>query len=44
MPRLGQHLKPRLAPEPPPVTGARWIPLTQGRFALVDESDYDELL
>jgi HNH endonuclease len=25
---------------PPPVKGARWIPLNHGRFALVDERDY----
>jgi len=30
--------KARTAPEPDPVPGARWIPLTQGKFALVDES------
>ena len=31
----------RLAiPLPPPVPGARWIPLTKGLFAIVDESDY----
>jgi len=26
--------------EPPPIRGARWIPLTKGFFALVDEGDY----
>lgn len=30
-------------PEPPPVDGARWIRLTKGHFALVDEADYDEV-
>lgn len=32
--------KPRMAPSPPPIPGARWIPLTRGAFALVDEADY----
>jgi hypothetical protein len=31
---------PRTTPEPPPVSGARWIPLTRGYFALVDEADF----
>lgn len=26
---------------PPPVVGARWVPLTQGKFALVDEADFE---
>ena len=43
MPRLGQHIKPRTAPEPPPISGARWVPLTQGKFALVDEVDYESI-
>src|SRR5258707_426389 len=30
----------RDATEPAPVIGARWIALTQGKFALVDETDY----
>ncbi len=30
-------------PEPPPVPGARWIPLTQGKFALVDEALHGDL-
>lgn len=30
-------------PEPPPVPGARWIPLTQGKFTLVDEDRFFEL-
>lgn len=28
---------------PPPVSGARWIPLARGKFVLVDEDMYDEL-
>lgn len=32
---------PRLATEPAPVPGARWIALTRGYFALVDESDFE---
>lgn len=43
MPRLGQHLKPRSATAPPAVPGARWLPLTRGRFALLDEADFDRL-
>lgn len=30
-------------PEPSSVHGCRWIPLTQGKFTLVDEARYDEL-
>jgi endogenous inhibitor of DNA gyrase (YacG/DUF329 family) len=29
--------------EPPPVAGARWLPLTRGKFALVDDDLFDEL-
>lgn len=32
---------PRSAPEPPPVNSARWIPLSKGLFALVDEADFE---
>src|SRR3990172_9767619 len=32
--------QPRTTPEPPPVSGARWIPLRRGYFALVDEADF----
>lgn len=31
----GRAPEPRTHPEPPPVEGARWIPLTRGLFALV---------
>lgn len=34
---------PRLHPEPAPVPGARWLRLTRGKFALVDEDLFDEL-
>lgn len=43
MPKTGQHIKPRTLPNPPAIHGARWIPLTKGMFALVDEEDYQEL-
>lgn len=29
---------------PNPVKNARWVPLTQGKFALVDESDYSRVM
>src|SRR3990167_5658255 len=32
--------QPRMHSEPPPVPGARWVPLTRGLFALVDEADF----
>jgi hypothetical protein len=31
-------------PMPPAITGARWIPLTKGKFALVDQVDYDRVI
>lgn len=34
---------PRTAPEPPPVDGARWVPLTKGKFALVDAADFPDV-
>lgn len=33
----------RTGDEPKAIPGARWIPLTQGRWALVDEADHLEL-
>lgn len=33
----------RTYPEPPPVSGARWIPLGHGKFTLVDEEDFERL-
>lgn len=36
-------MKPRTAPPPPPVSGARWIALTQSKFALVDETDFERV-
>lgn len=35
--------KARVAPMPDPVSGAVWIPLTRARWALIDESDGDEV-
>ena len=32
---------PRPTNEPPPVSGCRWLPLTHGMFALVDEGVFD---
>jgi hypothetical protein len=32
-------LAPPVVPEPAPIPGACWIPLSQGKFALVDEGD-----
>lgn len=34
---------PRQHPEPDPVPGARWLRLTRGKFALVDEDLFDQL-
>jgi hypothetical protein len=34
---------PRLFEEPPPVSGAKWIRLTRGKFALVDEDMFSDL-
>ena len=34
---------PRTATPPAPVAGARWIPLTRGAFALVDEADFERV-
>lgn len=33
----------RIAQEPPPIDGCRWIALTQGEFALVDAVDYERV-
>lgn len=33
----------RFAQEPPAVAGCRWIPLTKGVFALVDEEDFGKV-
>lgn len=38
--RTPRGLAARCTPEPTPVPGARWVPLTRGRFALVDEADF----
>jgi hypothetical protein len=34
-------LAPRPTIEPPSIKGARWIPLTQNKWALVDKEDYE---
>lgn len=36
--------KPRSTERPQPVEGAQWIPLTQGAWALVDETDWERVL
>lgn len=41
---MSARVQPRTAPLPPEVPGARWVRLTQGRFALVDEIDYVRVL
>ena len=33
----------RTVTPPPPVDGARWVALTQGKFALVDEADFADV-
>lgn len=40
---MGMPPRPRLAPLPPPVVGARWVALTKSKFALVDASDYERI-
>jgi HNH endonuclease/AP2 domain-containing protein len=37
---LGLPAREAPAAEPPAVPGARWIPLSQGKFALIDEADF----
>ncbi len=34
----------RLVPEPDPVENCQWIPLTQGKFALIDKEDTDKVV
>ena len=38
-----RNVKARTIMEPAPVDGARWLALTRGQFALVDEEDFDWL-
>ncbi len=39
--RLAERMATKL---PPPVRGARWVPLTKGKFALVDVADYERVV
>lgn len=34
------NIKPRSATCPPKISGTQWIPLTRGKFAIVDETDH----
>lgn len=49
VPRRNKHAgtsmggQPRTTPEPAPVAGARWIPLTKQQFVLVDAADFAAL-
>jgi hypothetical protein len=36
-----KYSKSRPSPLPPPVIGAKWVPLTRGLFALVDDTDFE---
>jgi hypothetical protein len=38
-----RHDDPRTTKEPDPIPGAKWLRLTRGKFALVDEDVFDEL-
>lgn len=38
-----KYQKQRDAAPPPIVKGARWVPLTQGLFSLVDEEDFEAI-
>jgi|WetSurMetagenome_2_1015567.scaffolds.fasta_scaffold348709_2 hypothetical protein len=41
--KCSQQRSRRVTPEPPRVEGARWLPLTMGMFALVDEIDFADV-
>lgn len=41
--KLGRPPNPRSTNPPPPIPGKRFIPLTQGEWAIVDEADYEEV-
>lgn len=38
--RRGRRMSNRQTPPPDPVPGAKWVALTRGKFALVDEADF----
>lgn len=40
---MGRPPKTRTQAPPPPVAGARWIAITKGHFALVDDADYESV-
>jgi len=43
MARTGRPPIPRITLEPPPIPGTRWVPLTCGKFAKIDEADFERV-